>query len=104
MRPGYDEAPVNPLPPVVWLIVLPLVAIEAWINAGILGLAGGQEGIGWRNGAAQRWTLGAMYQTETDSTFEDGKLSVNFEAMPGLGQAVRYDAEMNGFTFAAQAW
>ena len=28
---------------------------------------------------------------------------LNFEAMPGLGQAVRYDAEMNGFTFAAQA-
>lgn len=59
--------------------------------------------LGWWWRPAQRWTLGAMYQTETDSTFEDGKLSVNFEAMPGLGQAVRYDAEMNGFTFAAQA-
>jgi long-chain fatty acid transport protein len=44
-----------------------------------------------------------MYQTKTDSTFEDGTLSVNFERMPGLGQTVRYDATMDGFTFAAQA-
>lgn len=57
MRPGYDERPVNPLPPVVWLIVLPLAAMEAWINAGTLGLAGGQTGIGWRNAMAQRWAL-----------------------------------------------
>jgi long-chain fatty acid transport protein len=55
----------------------------------------------WR--PAPRWTFGAMYQTETDSTFEDGRLSVNFEQMPGLGQTVRYDATMDGFTFAAQA-
>ena len=54
MRPGYDERPVNPLPRVVWLIVLPLAAMEAWINAGILGLAGGQVGdrLAQRHGAA----------------------------------------------------
>ncbi|MCV2871801.1 rhomboid family intramembrane serine protease [Defluviimonas sp. WL0050] len=57
MRPGYDERPVNPLPRVVWLIVLPLAAMEAWINAGILGLAGGRSGIGWRNAMAQDWAL-----------------------------------------------
>ncbi len=50
-----------------------------------------------------RWTVGAMYQTKTDSTFENGKLQVNFRNFPGLGQAVEYDAEMDGFTFAAQA-
>lgn len=48
-------------------------------------------------------TLGAIYQTETESTFDGGTLQVNFGGMPGLGQKVVYDAEMEGFTFAAQA-
>lgn len=57
MRPGYDEPPVHPLPWAVWIIVLPLAAVELWINAGALGLAGGQAGIGWRNLAAQTLAL-----------------------------------------------
>jgi long-chain fatty acid transport protein len=59
--------------------------------------------VGWWWRPQPRWTIGAMYQTETESDFEDGTLTVNFEAMPGLGRTVRYDATMNGFTFAAQA-
>ncbi|GMU64818.1 MAG: hypothetical protein AMXMBFR36_10920 [Acidobacteriota bacterium] len=69
------------------------------------GAAGPQTSLrlgGWWR-PAPRWTIGAVYQTETDSTFEDGELSINFRAMPGLGQPVRYEAEMDGFTFAAQA-
>lgn len=50
-----------------------------------------------------RWSLGAIYQTKTRSTFESGTLRVDFRSMPGLGQKVDYDAEMDGFTFAAQA-
>ncbi len=57
MRPGYDETPVNPLPPVVWLIVLPIVAMEVVLSAGTLGLAGGPSGIGWRSDALQRFAL-----------------------------------------------
>ncbi|HRC86325.1 MAG TPA: outer membrane protein transport protein, partial [Thermoanaerobaculia bacterium] len=49
------------------------------------------------------FTLGAIYQTKTDSTFDNGKLQANFRNFPGLGQAVTYDAKMDGFTFAAQA-
>lgn len=59
--------------------------------------------LGWWWRPAPRWTLGAMYQSKTDSTFEDGTLSVNFDDMPGLGRHVTYDATMDGFTFAAQA-
>ena len=58
-------------------------------------------GAWWR--PAPRWSLGAVYQTRTQSTFDNGTLSVNFGEMPGLGQKVVYDAEMDGFTFAAQA-
>jgi len=50
-----------------------------------------------------RWSLGAMYQTRTQSTFDGGTLRVDFRQMPGLGQKVDYKAEMDGFTFAAQA-
>lgn len=57
MRDGYDEAPINPLPPVVWLMLLPLVAIEVVLGAGAIGLAGGPEAIGWRNDAIQRFAL-----------------------------------------------
>ena len=60
MRPGFDEAPVNPLPPVVWLIVLPIVAMEVVLSAGSLGLAGGQGGIGWRAEALQRFALSPL--------------------------------------------
>lgn len=60
MRPGFDEAPVNPLPPVVWLILLPIVAMEVVLSAGSLGLAGGQGGIGWRAEALQRFALSPL--------------------------------------------
>lgn len=59
--------------------------------------------LGWWWRPDPRWSLGAIYQTKTDSTFDGGKLQVNFSNMPGLGQKVTYDAEMDGFTFAAQA-
>jgi len=55
----------------------------------------------WR--PAPRWSLGAIYQTKTESTFDGGTLQVNFSNMPGLAQKVKYEAEMDGFTFAAQA-
>ncbi|MCV2865282.1 rhomboid family intramembrane serine protease [Albidovulum sediminicola] len=57
MRPGYDEAPLNPLPGVVWLLLLPLVAMEAVIGLGKAGLAGGGMGEAWRNDALQRFAL-----------------------------------------------
>lgn len=60
MRPGFKEAPVNPLPPVVWLILLPIVAMEVVLSAGSLGLAGGQAGIGWRADALQRFALSPL--------------------------------------------
>lgn len=60
MRDGYDTSPLNPVPPVVWLLILPIAAMEIVLSAGELGLAGGQFGIGWRSDAIQRFALSPM--------------------------------------------
>ncbi len=41
----------------VWLILLPIVAMEVVVSAGTLGIAGGPGGIGWRQEALQRFAL-----------------------------------------------
>jgi membrane associated rhomboid family serine protease len=57
MRDGFDQSPLNPLPLVVWVLVLPLAAVEITLQLGAAGLAGGATGIGWRNDALQRFAL-----------------------------------------------
>ena len=57
MQGGYNSSPLNPVPPIVWLLVLPIAAMEIVLSAGDLGLAGGAFGIGWRNDALQRFAL-----------------------------------------------
>lgn len=51
-----NAPPLNPLPWVVWLLALPMIAMEVVVQAGANGLAGGPSGIGWRVQAMQ--TLG----------------------------------------------
>lgn len=68
--------------------------------------AGGPQAslrLGWLWQAHPQLSVGAIYQTETESTFDDGEMVVNFDAHPQLGRKVAYDAEMDGFTFASQA-
>ena len=71
MRSGLTESPLNPLPPVIWLLALPAIASEALFALGRAGFVGGAEGVGMRLSAirltafppelAQRiWTLGAL--------------------------------------------
>ena len=43
-----NAPPLNPLPPVVWLLALPMNAIEVAANAGVNGMIGGAEAVGWR--------------------------------------------------------
>ena len=51
-----NTPPLNPLPMVVWVLALPMIAMEVVVQAGANGLAGGPAGIGWRVQAIQ--TLG----------------------------------------------
>lgn len=48
MREGFDVSPVNPLPPVVWLLLLPIVAIEIAAALASVGLVGGGNSIAFR--------------------------------------------------------
>ncbi len=53
---GYDEeSPVNPLPPVVMVLVLVMALVEAAFMLGAKGLVGGPEAIGWRLAAIQNY-------------------------------------------------
>lgn len=61
MRPGFDESPFNPVPLVVWLLALPVIASEAAFGlaqTGLLsnGLGGGGQGsaLAMRQIAAER--------------------------------------------------
>ena len=41
------------MPPVVWALVLPMIALELLLTAGDHGLVGGPQAIGWRSQAVQ---------------------------------------------------
>lgn len=57
MRDGFDNSPLNELPAVVWLLVLPVAAMEIVVSAGKSGLVGGPEAVGWRLDALQRFAF-----------------------------------------------
>ena len=64
-----NAPPLNPLPPVVWALALPVIATEIVISLGEHGFAGGTMGIGWRQDAVQRFAfspdfLRRMYQAD----------------------------------------
>lgn len=57
MRPGYDESPLNPVPAVVWALILPIIACEALFGLAQLGFVGGGApgaGLAMRQVAVER--------------------------------------------------
>lgn len=71
MHQGMNESPINPLPAVVWLLAMPIIASEAVFGLGRLGLIGGAEGVGLRLSGLQMsayapemvqrmWAMGAV--------------------------------------------
>jgi long-chain fatty acid transport protein len=54
--------------------------------------------LGWWWRAHPKLSIGLIYQTETDSNFEDGDMTVDFTGHPFLGQKVKYSADVTGFT------
>lgn len=52
-----NAPPLNPLPPVVWALALPIIAMEVVLGLGASGLAGGMEGPGWRLLAMERFAF-----------------------------------------------
>jgi membrane associated rhomboid family serine protease len=63
-----NAPPLNPLPPVIWLLALPLIAMELVVSLAEAGLVGGPQGISWRLQAVERFGLFPellKYQWET---------------------------------------
>lgn len=52
-----NAPPLNPLPPVVWALALPIIAMELVLNLADAGLVGGAQGVGWRLQAMERFAF-----------------------------------------------
>lgn len=52
--PNHDS-PVNPIPPVVVVLFLVILGVEAAFSLGARGLIGGPEALGWRNASIERY-------------------------------------------------
>ena len=62
MRPGYDAPVFNPLPWIVWVLALPVIAVELVFALGNSGLVGGAQAIGWRLDAVNLFGFAPEYQ------------------------------------------
>ncbi len=51
----HNAPPLNPLPPIVWVLALPLIAMEVVLGLESAGLIGGAQASGWRQDAVQRF-------------------------------------------------
>lgn len=68
MQTDHNTAPFNPLPVIVWVLALPMIAMELVLAAAGAGLVGGAGGIGWRLQAVERFGMFPellRYQVET---------------------------------------
>ena len=68
MDKDHNAPPLNPLPPIVWILALPLIAMELVLTLAERGLVGGAQGISWRLQAVERFGLFPellKYQWET---------------------------------------
>lgn len=68
MDQDHNAPPLNPLPPIVWLLALPLIAMEVILSLGAAGVVGGPQAVGWRLQAVERFGLFPellKYQWET---------------------------------------
>lgn len=53
----HMQPPLNPIPWIVWVFVLPIVAMEVVLGLAGRGLIGGPGGIGWRMQAMERFAF-----------------------------------------------
>lgn len=59
---NLNASPLNPLPGVVWLLLVAVLGVEAVLSAAGHGLIGGPEGLGWRVRAIERFAFSSAIQ------------------------------------------
>lgn len=80
-----NAPPLNPLPPVVWLLALPMIALEVAFSLGAAGVVGGPQAIGWRNAAIEQFGVWPDYWREQYALGAlDFELLARFIAYPFL--------------------
>ncbi|THD84894.1 rhomboid family intramembrane serine protease [Aliigemmobacter aestuarii] len=62
MRPGHDAPVFNPLPWIVWVLALPVIAAELFFALGQSGIIGGPQAIGWRLDAVNLFGFAPDFQ------------------------------------------
>lgn len=92
MQQDHNAPPLNPLPGVVWLLALPIIAMEVVLNLGERGLAGGPMAAGWRMDAVQRFAFSPDYMRYM---WDNGLVSAD-----GLMRFVTYPFVHGNFTHA----
>ena len=90
MHDNLNAPPLNPLPVVVWLLALPMIAMEVVLSLGANGVVGGPQAIGWRLEAIQRFAFSPdfMRQMFTESRY----------SLDGLARLVTYPFVHGNFT------
>ncbi len=62
MMQDPNAPPLNPLPPVVWMLVIPVFLIELIFSAGSQGFWGGPGAVGWRLAAIEQYAFSGAVQ------------------------------------------
>jgi membrane associated rhomboid family serine protease len=57
MDPDHNAPPLNPLPAIVWILALPMIAMEVVLSLGEAGVVGHGQGFTWRVQAVERFGL-----------------------------------------------
>ncbi len=79
------QPPINPLPPAVWLLAGPMIALEVIFNLGAARMLGGAEAIGWRNHAIESYGVWPAYwRQQADAGAFDLELISRFFTFPYL--------------------
>ena len=71
-----NTPPLNPLPPVVWLLALPMIGLELVLSLADRGLVGGAAAVGWRAQALSRLAFSPDFwrQELANATLDAGGL------------------------------
>ena len=92
MQQNLNAPPLNPLPWVVWLLVLPIIAMEVVLSLGAGGVVGGPQAIGWRLEAIQRFAFSPDFMRQM---LQDGRYPLD-----GVARLVTYPFVHGNFTHA----
>lgn len=88
----HTAPPFNRLPPIVWILALPIIAMEVVASIGATGLVGPPEAIGWRLDAVQRFAFSPDYLRQM--------WDANLWPWGGLMRLVSYPLVHGSFTHA----